>query len=124
MQLSFGLNLPGLIRLDRRVAVLVGVLVVLDAISTYLCTLFYPVELEFNPVLRTLLLVFGRVAIVLYAPVEFALLVLLLSAYGRLLARIGVKETNKYCTAVLLALYVPVLLNFAGVLRAVLTGKP
>jgi hypothetical protein len=118
------LNLAGLIELNRRVVFLICVLVLFDATSTYLCTLFYPVELEFNPVLRTLLLMFGRVGLVLYAPAEFALLVLLLSAYSRLLTRIGVKETNKYCVAVLLVLYVPVLLNFAGVLRALFTSRP
>jgi hypothetical protein len=116
--------LPGLIRLDRRVVLLVFVLVLLDVASTYLCTLYYPVELEFNPVLRALLLMFGRAGLVLYAPVEFTLLVLLLSAYSRILARIGVKETNKYCVIVLAVLYVPVLLNFAGVLRALFTSRP
>jgi len=124
MQLSFRLNLHGLIRLDRRVVLLACVLVLLDVASTYLCTLYYPAELEFNPVLRALLLAFGRVSLALYAPVEFALLVLLLSAYSGILARIGVKETNKYCVIVLAVLYVPVLLNFAGVLRALFTSRP
>jgi hypothetical protein len=110
--------------LDKRVVFLTGVLVLLDAVSTCLCNLFYPVELEFNPVLRTLLLVFGWAGLVLYAPAEFALLVLLLSAYSRILLRIGVKETSKYCLVVLTVLYVPVLLNFAGVLRALFTSKP
>jgi hypothetical protein len=124
MQLSFRLNLPGLIRLDRRVVLLAGVLVLLDAVSTYLCTLYYPAELEFNPVLRALLLMFGRVGLVLYAPVEFVLLVLLLSAYSRILAWIGVKDTSKYCVVVIAVLSAFVVMNFAGVLHAVLSGRP
>jgi hypothetical protein len=124
MQLSFRLNLPGLIRLDRRVVLLAGVLVLLDAVSTYFCTLYYPAELEFNPVLRALLLALGRAGLLLYAPVEFTLLVMLLSAYSGILLRIGVKETGKYCLAVLTALYMPVVLNIIGVLHAVLTSRP
>jgi hypothetical protein len=118
------LNLAGLIELNRRVVFLVCVLVLLDAASTYLCTLFYPVELEFNPILRALLLRLGRVAIALYAPLEFALLVLLLSAYSRILARIGVGDTFKYCVAVVAVLSAFVAMNFAGVLHAVLSNRP
>jgi hypothetical protein len=110
--------------LDKRVVFLVGVLVLLDVASTYLCTLFYPIELEFNPVLRVLLLTLGRVAIVLYAPLEFALLVLLLTAYSRILARIGVGDTFKYCVVVVTVLSVPVAMNFAGVLLALFTSRP
>ena len=109
--------------LDRHVVVLTGVLVVLDVASTYLCTLYYPPELEFNPILRVLLLRLGRVAVVLYAPLEFALLVLLLSAYSWILARIGVKDTSKYCVAVVAILSAFVAMNFAGVLHAVLSGR-
>jgi len=102
--------------LDKRLVLLVALLVVLDAVSTYLCTLYYPLELEFNPLLRLLLKTYGRVAIALYTPLEFALLVLLLKTYTVILKKIGVENTFKYSVAVLSALYLAVALNFIGVL--------
>jgi len=102
--------------LDKRVVVLVALLVVLDAVSTYLCTLYYPLELEFNPLLRYLLIEYGRVALVLYAPIEFILLTLLLTAYTMILKRIGVRDTFKYCVVVVATLSVFIAMNFIGVL--------
>jgi len=102
--------------LDRRLVLLVGVLVVLDAVSTYLCTLYYPVELEFNLLLRYLLIAYGKIALVLYAPLEFLALIVLLSAYSRILKRIGIRDTFKYCIIVLSVFYFIVVMNFIGVL--------
>jgi hypothetical protein len=104
--------------IDKRLVVLIAVLVVLDATSTYLCTLYYPAELEFNPILRYLLKEYGRVAIALYAPLEFTLLTLLLTTYNMILRKIGVENTFKYCVAVLVAFYLVVMLNFVGVVVA------
>jgi hypothetical protein len=102
--------------LDRRLIVLVALLVVLDAISTYLCTLYYPLELEFNPLLRHLLVNYGRVALALYAPLEFTLLTLLLVVYNRVLRKIGVENTFKYSVIVVSVFYLVIILNFIGVL--------
>jgi hypothetical protein len=102
--------------IDKRVITLTALLVVLDALSTYLCTLYYPLELEFNPLLRYLLKTYGEVSLVMYAPLEFTALILLLSAYSKLLVRIGVKDTFKYCVVVIVALLMFIALNFIGVL--------
>jgi hypothetical protein len=110
--------------LDKRVVLLVGVLVLLDVASTYLCTLFYPAELEFNYVLRHMLIVYGRVGLLLYAPLEFVALTLLLSVYSVFLRKLGVKDTSKYCVVVIAVLSVPVAMNFAGVLLALFTSRP
>jgi len=101
--------------LDKRLITLVALLVILDTVSTYLCTLYYPVELEFNPVVRYLLK-YNRLAIVLYAPIEFTLLTLLLTAYSKVLVKIGVKNTFKYCVVVLSVFYLIVTINILGVL--------
>jgi hypothetical protein len=106
--------------LDRRLIVLVALLVVLDAISTYMCTLYYPLELEFNPLLRYLLKVHGRVALALYAPLEFLALIALLSAYSKILQKLGVENTFKYCIVVLSVFYLVIILNFAGVIIALM----
>jgi hypothetical protein len=106
--------------LDRRLIVLVALLVVLDALSTYLCTLYYPVELELNPLLKYLLIKYGRVALALYAPLEFTLLTLLLVAYSRILKKIGVEDTFKYCVVVLSVFYLVIILNFVGVIIALM----
>jgi hypothetical protein len=98
--------------LDKRVVFLVGVLVLLDAISTYLCTLFYPVDLEFNYVLRHMLIVYDRVGLLLYAPLEFAVLTLLLSVNSVLLRRLGVKNTFKYSVMIVAVLSVFIAMNF------------
>lgn len=107
--------------LDRRVVALIGFLVVLDTVSTYLCTLYYPAELEFNPILRHMLLAYGSTGLLLYAPLEFAFLTLLLSVHSRLLVRLGVRSTFKYYVVVLIALYALVSMNFAGYICAVLS---
>lgn len=106
--------------LDKRVVFLVGVLVLLDAISTYICTLFYPVELEFNYVLRLMLIVYGRAGLLLYAPLEFVALTLLLSAYSVLLRKLGVKDTFKYCVVVVAVLSVFIVMNLIGFIYAVM----
>jgi len=102
--------------IDKRVVILIALLVILDAFSTYLCTLYYPVELEANVILRDLLKTHGKVALVLYAPLEFTLLTLLLTAYSKILMRLGVKNMFKYCVIVLIVLYVVIALNLVGVL--------
>jgi hypothetical protein len=104
--------------LDRRLVILVALLVVLDALSTYLCTLYYPVELELNPILRYLLKVYGKVALALYAPLEFLALIALLSAYSKILQKLGVNDTFKYCVVVLSVFYLVIILNFIGVIIA------
>jgi hypothetical protein len=106
--------------LDRRLVLLVALLVVVDALSTYLCTLYYPAELEFNPILRYLLKVHGRVALALYAPIEFTLLVLLLTAYSKTLQKLGVKNTFKYSVIVISVFYLIIALNFVGVIIALM----
>jgi hypothetical protein len=72
-----------------------AVLVALDALTTYMLTFKYPCELEFNPVLRTLLCV-RKELVFAYAPVEFLALLLLYKAYRMFLRRIGVKKRIEY----------------------------
>jgi hypothetical protein len=103
--------------IDKRVVILIALLVVLDGLSTYLCTLYYPLELEFNLLLRYLLIAYGKIALVLYAPLEFLALIVLLSAYSRILKRIGIRDTFKYCMIVVTVLFLIVLMNFIGVIR-------
>ena len=100
--------------LNKRLVTLVALLVVLDVFSTYLCTLYYPAELEFNPLLRYLLLKYSGLALALYAPIEFIALTLLLTAYSKILTRLGVKNTFKYCIVVLSVFYLIVTINFLG----------
>ena len=96
------------------VAVLLAVLVALDALTTYLLTLRYPTHLEFNPILRELLAVDSRLVFA-YAPVEYLLLLLLFRAYRWFLRRVGVKRRLEY-VVVLLPL-VAVVSNATGLLR-------
>jgi hypothetical protein len=113
------IEMGGIKSLDKRVVFLVGVLVLLDAVSTYLCTLVYPVELEFNYVLRHLLIVYGHVGLLLYAPLEFVALTLLLSVYSKLLRKLGVKDTFKYCVVIIATLSIFIAMNFIGFIYAV-----
>jgi len=95
-------------------------LVLLDATSTYLGTSLYSPDLELNPILRCMLVRLGRVAAVLYAPAEFAILVLLLTLLRRSLASLGVAGSERFCKLILLVLYALVALNWVGVAVALL----
>jgi hypothetical protein len=97
-----------------RVAVLLAVLVALDALTTYLLTLRYPTQLELNPLLRQLLAVDSRLVFA-YAPVEYLLLLLLYKLYRAFLRRVGIKRRLEYLV-VLLPL-VAVVSNAIGLLR-------
>jgi hypothetical protein len=94
-------------------AVLLAVLVALDALTTYLLVLRYPAHLEFNPVLRYLLSLDARLVFA-YAPVEYLLLLLLYRAYRAFLRKIGIKKRLEY-VVVLLPL-VAVVSNTIGLL--------
>jgi hypothetical protein len=93
------------------------VLVVLDAISTYLLLHRYPPEMEFNPILRHLLLACGPWILIAYAPVEYAVVLLLLELLDRIYRRLGMRP-EKYVRVALMLLYVPILLNWLGVLSS------
>ncbi len=109
-----------LIRLDKRVYDWILFLVLFDTISTYLCILFYPLELEFNLFLRFLLKSYGVLSLLLYAPLEYFALLLLITTYNWVLLKLGVKDTWRYCKIVLVFLALPVALNWIGVLIGVL----
>jgi hypothetical protein len=94
---------------------LVLVLVVLDVSSTYMLLQRYPVDLEFNPILRQLVRAFGLRVLLVYAPVEYTLITLLLILQGRLLSKLNIEKTEKYLKITLIALYTIVLLNWVGV---------
>jgi hypothetical protein len=97
-----------------RVATLLAVLVVLDALTTYLLALRYPAHLEFNPVLRELLAVDARLVFA-YAPVEYLLLLLLFRAYRWFLRKTGIKRMFEYLVVLLPLLAVAS--NVTGLLR-------
>jgi hypothetical protein len=81
-------------------AVLLAVLVALDALTTYLLALRYPVHLEFNPVLRYLLAVDARLVFA-YAPVEYLAFLLLFRAHRWFLRKIGIKKRLEYVVVLL-----------------------
>jgi hypothetical protein len=97
-----------------RVAVLLAVLVALDASTTYLLALRYPAHLELNPLVRHLLAVDARLVFA-YAPAEYLLLLLLYKLYRAFLRRVGIKRRLEY-VVVLLPL-VAVASNAIGLLR-------
>jgi hypothetical protein len=94
--------------------IVLAVLVVLDALTTYLLALRYPIHLEFNPLLRQLLAVDSRLVFA-YAPVEYLLLLLLYKLYRAFLRRLGIRKRLEY-VVVLLPL-VAVVSNTIGLLR-------
>jgi hypothetical protein len=67
-----------------------------------------------------MLIVYDRVGLLLYAPLEFVALTLLLSVNNMLLRRLGVKNTFKYCVVVVAVLSVFIAMNFIGLIYAVM----
>jgi hypothetical protein len=79
----------------EKALIVLAVLVALDALTTYALTFKYPVHLEFNPILRTLLYI-RKELVFAYAPVEFLALLLLFKLHRMLLRRIGIKKRIEY----------------------------
>jgi hypothetical protein len=88
------------------------ILVLLDAVSTYLLAQKHPVELELSPVLRQLLAVDRRLVFA-YAPVEYLALLGLYYLNKKARERLGVKKRLEYSIIALAAAVV--LLNTIGV---------
>ena len=88
------------------------ILVLLDAVSTYLLVQKHPVELELSPVLRQLLAVDRRLVFA-YAPVEYLALLGLYYLNKKARERLGVKKRLEYSIIALAAAVV--LLNTIGV---------
>ena len=104
--------------LGRGVIAAVAVLVLLDALSTYLCVQYYPVELELNPLLRYLLRLYGGLGALAYAPLEFLALTSLLTFYVRKLRDLGIRRVGRFVSLVLVAVAAFVASNLAGLLVA------
>ena len=88
------------------------ILVLLDAVSTYLLVQQYPVELEASPILRQLLAIDMRLVFA-YAPVEYLALLGLFYLNKRAREKLGVKKRLEYAIIALAATIV--LLNTIGV---------
>jgi hypothetical protein len=88
-------------------------LVVLDAASTYLLLERYPAQLEFNPLLRQLLTIDKRLVFA-YAPVEYTALLGLYYLNKKVREKLGVKKRLEYSVIALVA--VVVVLNIVGVI--------
>ena len=88
------------------------ILVLLDAITTYLLVQKHPVELELNPILRQLLAVDKRLVFA-YAPVEYLVLLGLYYLNKKVREKLGVKKKLEYSIITLAATIV--LLNTIGV---------
>jgi hypothetical protein len=96
-----------------RAELLLLVLVVLDAISTYALAQRYPAQLEFNPVLRRLLAVDKRLVFA-WIPVEYLALLGLYYLNKNVREKLGVKKRLEYSVIALVA--VVVVLNVIGLL--------
>ena len=97
----------------ERAGVVLAVLVALDALTTYALAHRYPVEQEFNPILKCLLAVDKRLVFA-YAPVEYLVLLCLYHLNKRARERLGVKKRLEYSVIGLVAVVVS--LNVVGLL--------
>ena len=96
-----------------RAELLLLVLVVLDAASTYLLVQRHPVELELNPILRQLLTIDKRLVFA-WVPVEYTALLCLFYLNKKVRERLGVKRRLEYSIIALVA--VVVVSNTIGVI--------
>jgi hypothetical protein len=97
-----------------RAELLLLVLVVLDATSTYMLLQVYPAQLEFNLILRQLLTIDKRLVLA-WIPVEYTSLLCLFYLNRYVRVRLGVKKRLEYSVIALVA--VVVLLNTIGLLQ-------
>jgi len=88
------------------------ILVLLDAVSTYLLVQKYPVELEVSPILRQLLAIDKRLVFA-WIPVEYATLLCLFYINKKVREKLGVKKKLEYTIIGLAATIV--VLNTIGV---------
>ena len=88
------------------------ILVLLDAVSTYLLVQKYPVELEVSPILRQLLAIDKRLVFA-WIPVEYATLLGLFYINKKVREKLGVKKRLEYSIIGLAAAVVT--LNTIGV---------
>jgi len=88
------------------------ILVLLDAVSTYLLVQKHPVELELSPILRQLLAIDKRLVFA-YAPVEYLALLGLFYLNKKMREKLGVKKKLEYTIIALVAAVV--VLNTIGV---------
>jgi len=97
----------------ERAGVALAVLVLLDALTTYLLVQRYPVELEASPIVKYLLMVDKRLVFA-WAPIEYAVLYALYKLNKRVRERLGVKKRLEYSVIGLVAVVVS--LNVVGLL--------
>jgi len=95
-----------------RAELLLLLLVVLDAVSTYLLVQKHPVELEVSPILRQLLAIDKRLVFA-WVPVEYATLLGLFYLNRYVREKLGVKKRLEYTIIGLVATIV--VLNTIGV---------
>jgi len=95
-----------------RAELLLLLLVVLDATSTYMLLQVYPAQLEFNPILRQLLAIDKRLVFA-WIPVEYTALLGLFYLNRYVRVKLGVKKRLEYSIIGLAAAVV--LLNTIGV---------
>jgi len=88
------------------------ILVLLDAVSTYLLVQKHPVELEVSPILRQLLAIDKRLVFA-WTPVEYATLLCLFYINKKVREKLGVKKRLEYAIITLVATIVT--LNTIGV---------
>jgi len=88
------------------------ILVLLDAVSTYLLVQKYPVELEVSPIVKYLLMVDKRLVFA-WIPVEYATLLGLFYLNRYVREKLGVKKKLEYTIITLVATIVT--LNTIGV---------
>ena len=88
------------------------ILVLLDAVSTYLLVQKHPVELEVSPILRQLLAIDKRLVFA-WIPVEYATLLCLFYINKKVREKLGVKKRLEYTIIGLAATIV--VLNTIGV---------
>jgi hypothetical protein len=98
-----------------KATVILLILVLLDAVSTYLLVQRHPVELEANPVLRQLLAVDRRLVFA-YAPVEYMCLLGLYYLNKKVRTKLGVKKKIEYMVIAIVAM--AVVSNVIGLLAS------
>jgi hypothetical protein len=95
--------------------VILLILVLLDAVSTYLLVQRYPVELEASPVLRQLLYIDKRLVLA-YAPVEYLALLGLYYLNKHVRTKLGVKKKIEYMVIAIVVM--AVVSNVIGLLAS------
>ena len=95
-----------------KVETILLILVLLDAVSTYLLVQKHPVELEVSPILKQLLAIDKRLVFA-WAPIEYLVVLCLFYLNKKVRVKLGVKKRLEYTIIALVAAVVT--LNTIGV---------